>query len=334
MLVPKDGPSMLIEYAYQLLINAEHTLKMVTVPLATRDMTSLTDNVFTLYLIMFNLWTLDVLPGTGTSKSALPAPMDGFSTTKEYVLLFLTNVLLMLKMVTVQLVIKDTIWLKDNASSLNQTTPDHLILDALPGTGTSKSALPAPTDGSSTPKEFVFLFPTSVLLTLKMVTVPHATRDTTSLTDNASSLNQTTPSHLTLDVLPGTGTSKSALPAPTDGSSMPKEFVLLSLISAKPTLKMVTVLLVTKVMILKKVSVFSLISTMLDLQILDVLHGIGKIKNALPVQTDGSSTHKEDVSLLMTTVTTMLMMAHAHHATLDTQSEEEFVSQSTLFARL
>ena len=97
---------------------------------------------------------------------------------------------------------------------------------------------------------------------------------------------------------------------------------------------MVTVLLVTKVMILKKVSVFSLISTMLDLQILDVLHGIGKIKNALPVQTDGSSTHKEDVSLLMTTVTTMLMMAHAHHATLDTQSEEEFVSQSTLFARL
>jgi hypothetical protein len=76
---------MLIEYVYQLLINAEHMLKMETVLLATRDTISLTDNVFTLYLITFNLWTLDVLPGTGTSKSALPAPMDGFSTLIEFV---------------------------------------------------------------------------------------------------------------------------------------------------------------------------------------------------------------------------------------------------------
>jgi hypothetical protein len=128
-------------------------------------------------------------------------------------------------------------------------------------------------------------------------------------------------------VLPGTGTSKSALPAPTDGFSTLKEFVLLYLISVKLTLKTVTVPHVTKVMILKKVNVFSPISIMLDPQILDVLLGTGKIKNVLLVQTDGSLTHKEDVSLLMTTVTTMLMMVHAHHATPDTQLEEEFASQ-------
>jgi hypothetical protein len=59
----------------------------------------------------------------------------------------------------------------------------------------------------------------------------------TSSKENASSLNRTTLSPLTLVAELGTGTAKSALPAQVDGSSMLTKSVLLFPTNAKLTLK-------------------------------------------------------------------------------------------------
>jgi len=59
---------------------------------------------------------------------------------KKFVLLFLINVNLMIKLETVLLASKVTISKKDNASSQNQTMLIPLISDAAPGIGTTKFA--------------------------------------------------------------------------------------------------------------------------------------------------------------------------------------------------
>ena len=127
-------------------------------------------------------------------------------------------------------------------SSRTSTTPSLLTLAVPPGTGTIKSALLALTTGSSMLMESVFQFLISVPPMLKTEIVNLATKDTILRKESVSSLNSTMLSLLTLDVPPGIGIIKSALPVLTIGSSMPMEFALQYPTNAENTLKMEIVL--------------------------------------------------------------------------------------------
>ena len=94
----------------------------------------------------------------------------------------------------------------------------------------------------------MFQFLTTAESTTQPVSVFHATRDTTSLTDNASSLHQTMPSHQISDVNSGTGTTKYASNAQEDSPSTPSESVFKFLITAKTSTLLETVFHVIKVM--------------------------------------------------------------------------------------
>ena len=129
--------------------------------------------------------------------------------------------------------------------------------------------------------ENAFPFLTNAPPTPKTVTASLATKDTTSLKDNASSPNGTMPSLPTPDVPLGTGTTKSALPAPKDGFSMLTKSVLPLPISAEPlTRPPETALLVMKDTTSLKDNVFTLLPTTPDLPTSDVPLGTGKINNA------------------------------------------------------
>jgi hypothetical protein len=114
---------------------------------------------------------------------------------------------------------RDTISKKEPVFSPLSTTPSLLILDVLPGIGTTKSAFHALKTGFSMVTRNVFQFPIIVLLMLIMETVSPASRDTISKKELASSPPSTMLILLILDVLPGIGTIKSAFHAPRDGSS-------------------------------------------------------------------------------------------------------------------
>jgi hypothetical protein len=107
-----------------------------------------------------------------------------------------------------------------NASSLPPTTPTHLTSDVEHGTGTTKYAFNALTDGFSTPRKSVLLFPTFANQTMFQEPALPAMKVTILKTVNASSPPLTTPTHLTSDVEHGIGKTRSAWLAPTDGSSM------------------------------------------------------------------------------------------------------------------
>jgi len=134
----------------------------------------------------------------------------------------------------------------ENVTSLNQTLPSLLILDVVFGIGITKFVSNAPTSGSSTLMESACPSLINVKLTLRMVPVLNATRAMTSKKDNACSLNPTRPNLLILDVEPGIGTNKSALNAPTNGSSTLRTSVFPSLTNAKPTTQMEPVLNASK----------------------------------------------------------------------------------------
>jgi hypothetical protein len=74
----------------------------------------------------------------------------------------------------------------DHASSPTPTMPSQLTLDVEHGTGTTKSVLPAPTNGPSTQTKFASPFLISVLLTTMLETVLLALKDMTSQTDHVS----------------------------------------------------------------------------------------------------------------------------------------------------
>ena len=98
---------MLKEYVSQFLINVKLMLRMEIVLLATRDMISKKDNVFSLNSIMLDLQIWDVVLGIGITKFALLAPKIGSSTQTEFAYQLLINARLMLRMEIAHLVIKD-----------------------------------------------------------------------------------------------------------------------------------------------------------------------------------------------------------------------------------
>lgn len=90
------------------------------------------------------------------------------------------------------------------------TLPPQLISDVQPGIGTIKNVLLVQKDGPSMLTIFAFQFQINVLLPIVLDTAHPAIRDMISRTDNVSSLFQTTPSRLILDVEHGIGITKSA----------------------------------------------------------------------------------------------------------------------------
>jgi len=130
-----------------------------------------------------------------------------------------------------------------------------LIWDADHGIGKTRNVWPALTSGHSITTVFVCLFLINVLLMIIQDSAQLATKVMTSTTVNASSLNPTTPSLLTLDAELGTGTIKFVSHAPMDGFSTTKKFAFLSLISAKLMLITETAQPASKDMTLKTVLV-------------------------------------------------------------------------------
>jgi len=98
------------------------------------------------------------------------------------------------------------------------------------GTGKIKSVWLAPTTGSSTNLENVSPSQTNAKLSTDQEPVNHATKDTTSVLENAISPPLKSPQ--TSDVVNGTGTTKSASPALTDLFSVTLEFASPSTITA------------------------------------------------------------------------------------------------------
>lgn len=126
--------------------------------------------------------------GIGPIKSVLLAQRIGSKMLKVHVLPSLTTVLLMLPMVTAPLATKDTILSMELASSLLPTMPGPLTLDVLLGIGKSKSASLVPRTGLRVPVVNVFPLLTNVPLMPLTEIVLLASRDMTSLKDNAFSL--------------------------------------------------------------------------------------------------------------------------------------------------
>ena len=88
----------------------------------------------------------------------MSALANGPSTPKVSVFQYQMIVDSIKKQVYVNLATRDTIWLKDNASSQLQTTLNQPISDVRLGTGTNKFVLSALPDGPSTPRVSVFQY--------------------------------------------------------------------------------------------------------------------------------------------------------------------------------
>ena len=245
-LVPRDGSSTPTRFACPSLISVLLTTIVALASLASRDMTSRKEHVFSLHSTTPSPLILDAVSGIGTTKSVCPAPRDGFSMPTRSVCPFLTTALLMTTVEPASPASKDTTSRTEPVSSLLQTTPSLLTLAVVFGTGTTKSAFPAPTDGSSTPTRSVCPFLTNALQATVLEPALLAMKVMTSRTELASSLPSTMPTQLTSVALLGTGNSKSALPAPRDGSSTPTRPACQSMTTATPTMKTVPALHATK----------------------------------------------------------------------------------------
>jgi hypothetical protein len=308
---------------YQLLINAPPTLKMDLASHATRVMISRMVPVFTQPSIMLSLLIQDVPPGTGITKSALLAQMDGSSIQRKLVYQFLINALLTEMMVPVFHASRDTTLKKVPAFSHHSITLNPLTLVALLGIGTIKFALLAPNNGLSTLIKFVYPFLTNVLLMPITVSASHVSRVMTLKKEPVSSLISTTLSPLIQDAPPGIGTIKSALAAQRIGPSMLIRFAFQFLTNVLLMPITEPVFHASRDTILRKEHVFSLNSTMPSLLTLVALLGTGITKFALAAQRTGLSTLIKFVYPFLTNALLMEMMVLVFHASRDTISKKE-----------
>jgi hypothetical protein len=319
----RDGHSITITSVYQLLINAPPTLKMDLASHATRVMTSRMVPVFTQPSIMLSLLIQDVPPGTGITKSALLAQMDGSSIQRKLVYQFLINALLTEMMVLVFHASRDTTLKKVPAFSHHSITLNPLTLVALLGIGTIKFALLAPNNGLSTLIKFVYPFLTNVLLMPITVSASHVSRVMTLKKEPVSSLISTMLNPLILDVPPGIGITKSALAAQRIGPSMLIRFAFQFLTNVLLMPITEPVFHASRDTILRKEHVFSLNSTMPSLLTLVALLGTGITKFALAAQRTGLSTLIKFVYPFLTNALLMEMMVLVFHASRDTISKKE-----------
>ena len=271
---------MLIKSAYQFLtIALLMTNQELALP-ASRDMTSRKENASSLISTTPTPLIQDAVNGIGTTKSASLALTNGFSMLIKSVCQFLTNALLTMLQVPASLASRDMILKTENASSPTPTMPSLLILDAVNGIGTTKSASPALTNGFSTLTRFACQFLTNVPPTMPQELVLHASRDMTSRKENASSLISTTPTPLIQDAVNGIGTTKSASLALTNGFSMIIRSACQFLTNALLTMPLEPVLPASRDMTSRTENASSLNQTTPSLLILDVVSGIGATKSA------------------------------------------------------
>ena len=322
----RDGHSITITSVYQLLINAPPTLKMDLASHATRVMTSRMVPVFTQPSIMLSLLILDVPPGTGITKSALLAQMDGSSIQRKLVYQFLINALLTEMMVLVFHASRDTTLKKEPAFSHHSTTLNPLTLVALLGIGTIKFALLAPNNGLSTLIKFVYPFLTNVLLMPITVSASHVSRVMTLKKEPVSSLISTTLSLLILDVPPGIGITKSALLALNNGLSMLIRFAFQFLTNVLLMPITVPASHASRDTILRTELAFSHHSTTPSLPILDAPPGTGITKSASAAPSTGFSMETRNAFQFLTNALLMLITETASHASRDTILRTEPVS--------
>ena len=105
----QDGTSILKMFVYQFQIIANSLTLLEIVFLATRDTISSMETVFGRYPMMPSLQISDVKFGTGTTKSAMNAHIDGPLTLKEFVKQFQITVKNITLLVFVFLATRDTI---------------------------------------------------------------------------------------------------------------------------------------------------------------------------------------------------------------------------------
>ena len=244
--VLKNGSLMLIKFVLPFPISVLLTMPMELVFLASRDMISSTEFANSQLSTMLSHQILDVPPGIGIIKSALPAQRTGSRMLTVFVLLSLTNALSMMLQELVPHASVDMILLMESVNSLHSTTLNLPTQDVLNGTGTIKFVLNAQNIGSSMLMEFVSQFLTNVLLMMPMEPVFHVIRDTILSTEFVNSHHSTTLNQLMQDVDHGIGITKSVLPAQKDGSSTPKTSVLQSVTNVKNTIILDSALHVTK----------------------------------------------------------------------------------------
>jgi len=322
----RDGHSISITSVYQLPINALPTLKMDLASHVTRVMISRMVPVFTQPSIMLSLLIQDVLPGTGITKSALLAQMDGSSIQRKLVYQYLINVLLTEMMVLVFHASRDTTSKKVPVFSQPLTMPSLLILDAPPGIGITKFALLAPNNGLSTLIKFVYPFLTNALLMPITEPVSHASRVMTLKKEPVSSLISTTLNPLTLVAPLGIGTIKSALAAQRIGPSMLIRFAFQFLTNVLLMPITVPVSHASRDTILRTELAFSHHSTTLSPLIQDAPPGIGIIKSALLALNNGFSMETRNVFQFPTNALLMLITETVFHASRDTTLRTEPVS--------
>jgi hypothetical protein len=107
--------------------------------------------------------------GIGSTRNVWLALTDGLSTLRTSVYLYLTNAHLVMSTETVLLATRDTILTTGSVYTHFPTMLIQLILDAELGTGTTKSAFSALTDGfSMLPKLLVLLCLINALLMMLM----------------------------------------------------------------------------------------------------------------------------------------------------------------------
>ena len=216
----KIGFSTLMEFVCPFLTNANLTIPMDCVLHASRDM------IWLMELVYLELSTLpsppiqDAANGTGRTRFALSALLNGPSMLIKSASLSLTFVLLMMPQELASRASKDTTWLTEFVSSQLSTLPSLLTQDVPSGIGTTKSALNAQLSGPSTLIPFASLSLTFAPLMTPMEPVFHASRDTISSTESANSPHSIMPSLQIMDVVNGTGTTKSALSVQLSGPSM------------------------------------------------------------------------------------------------------------------
>jgi len=224
----------------------------------------------------------------------------------------------------------------ESAFSPNSTTPSHLILDALPGIGITKSVLAAQRIGPSMETRNAFQFLINARLTEMMVPASHASRDTTLKKEPVSSHHSTTLNPLTLVALLGIGTIKFVLLAPNNGLSMLIRFAFQFLTNVLLMPITVPVSHASRDTILRTELAFSHHSTTLSPLIQDAPPGIGIIKSALLALNNGFSMETRNVFQFLTNAPPTVITEPASHASRVTilRMEPAFSLNSTMLSLL
>ena len=233
--VLNTGSSTRTEYVSPSVTGVPRLTRMVPACPATLDTTSPMEPASFPPPTMPDLRTSAVVSGTGTTECACHALVDGSSAPLDFATKSLKTAENGTTMERVPHASRGTILLMVPVSSLNQTTPDHLMLDVVSGTGMLKSVCHARGTGSSTLLVPVSQLAISVQLVMPTDHVLAATRDIASTTEHVSSLSSTTLSPPTPAAEGGTGTTRCASSAPKDGPSTPTTSASLSATSAENT---------------------------------------------------------------------------------------------------